>query len=300
MNNRKFLNAMTVDVEDYFHVAALSSAIDRSEWDSIEPRVENNTQRLLRLFNDRGIKATFFFLGWVAERFPGLVREIVSNGHELACHGFSHQLIYRQDQTEFRQETERAKSCLEDVSGVCVRGYRAASYSITRKSLWALDVIRDLGFDYDSSIVPARHDLYGISNAPSAPYRLDLSGGRSLTEFPPSTIAIGGTRLPIGGGGYFRIFPYWFSRWGMDRVNSKQQQPFAFYLHPWEIDPEQPRVKTSLKSRFRHYHNLDQFEPRLQRLISEFRFGTMGEILDSMELSSIDSTSLAGAQVQRV
>lgn len=230
-------------------------------------------------------------LGWVAERYPALVRNIVGAGHELACHGYSHRLIYSQDPQEFRTETRRAKDCLEQAAGVAVQGYRAASYSITRRSLWAVETIAGLGFSYDSSIVPARHDLYGIAGAPVQPYVLELGNGTRLREFPPSTIAIAGVRLPVAGGGYFRIFPYRFSRWGMRRVNA-ENRPFSFYLHPWEIDPDQPRVAARLKSRFRHYHNLEKVEPRLKSLLGEFRFAPMAQVLDEYPAETLGFTAL--------
>ena len=253
-------NALTVDVEDYFHVSAFSNSIERSDWSSLESRVERNTERLLQIFDDANVSATFFMLGWVAERFPNLVRAIVDGHHELACHGYSHQLIYTQGVDEFREETIAAKKILEDVTGRAVLGYRAASYSITAKSEWALAILAEAGFKYDSSIVPARHDLYGIPGAPAHPYSIILPSGDEITEFPPSTIEILGQRVPIGGGGYFRIFPYQFSRWGLKKINSAHRMPFSFYLHPWEIDPEQTRIAASWKSRFRHYHNLGKCE----------------------------------------
>lgn len=284
-------NALTVDVEDYFHVAALAESISRDDWDSITPRVADNTERLLDLFAAREVQATFFVLGWVAERFPALVRRVVAAGHELACHGYSHQLIYLQDPREFHAETRQAKDCLEQAAGVAVQGYRAASYSITRRSLWAVETIAELGFRYDSSIVPARHDLYGIAGAPAAPYVLEFGDGARLREFPPSTIALAGIRLPVAGGGYFRIFPYWFSRWGMRRVNG-ENRPFSFYLHPWEIDPQQPRVKAGLKSSFRHYHNLAKFEPRLKSLLDEFDFAPMGKVLEEYPAATVRFAAL--------
>jgi polysaccharide deacetylase family protein (PEP-CTERM system associated) len=288
MSSSNIVNALTVDVEDYFHVSAFARSIDRSDWDSMESRVERNTQRILQIFADASVSATFFTLGWVAERFPALVREITNNGHELACHGYSHQLIYRQDPKVFREETIRAKSLLEDISGLAVHGYRAASYSITHQSTWALATLIDAGFSYDSSIVPVRHDLYGLSGAKPYPYRVRVDSGREIVEFPPSTIAIGRGRIPIAGGGYFRLFPYGFSRWGMARINARDGQPFSFYLHPWEIDPDQPRVPAGWKSRFRHYNNLDKFEPRMLRLLDEFRFGTMTAVLDGLDLQLVE------------
>jgi polysaccharide deacetylase family protein (PEP-CTERM system associated) len=280
-------NAFTVDVEEHFQVAALKDAIEVDSWSKQESRVVRNTTRLLEILDQHGVKGTFFVLGWVAQRDPGLIRRIVAGGHELACHGFSHQLIYEQDKKVFRDETQRAKRILEDAGGVAVNGYRAASYSITRKSMWALDIIAEAGFRYDSSIVPVRHDLYGIQGAGVFPYTMRLRDQRALTEFPPSTISLAGQRLPIGGGGYFRLFPYWFSRWGMRSVNA-QDQPFSFYVHPWEIDPQQPRVETNWKSRFRHYNNLDKCEPRLHRLLKDFNFTTMQNVIDQLDPPTLE------------
>ena len=265
-------NALTVDVEDYFHVSAFADSIDRKDWDSIPLRVVDNTQRLLQLFADNRVKATFFVLGWVAEREPGLVRDIAAQGHEVACHGYSHELVYNQSPEVFRQETIRSKSLLEDIIQAPVYGYRAASYSITDRSLWAIDVLCEAGFTYDSSIFPIRHDRYGIPGSPEYPYRLDSPNGQALTEFPLSTANILGYRLPVAGGGYFRLYPYKVTKYGLSQINRKGQ-PFIFYMHPWEIDPSQPRVAARWLSRFRHYNNLNKFESRLQSLMNDFRFG---------------------------
>lgn len=278
-------NALTVDVEDYFHVSAFAQTIDRAEWDMYVCRVENNTQRLLELFaRHGGTKATFFVLGWVAERFPRLVSEIASHGHEVACHGYSHQLVYSQTPEEFRQETRRAKEVLEDILQRPVQGYRAASYSITRSSMWALDILADLGFRYDSSIFPVYHDRYGIPDAPRTPHVLNTPNGSRLVEFPLSTLRVGSYSLPISGGGYFRLFPYWFTRRALKRINQSEQIPFIFYLHPWEIDPDQPRVAASLLSRFRHYQGLRRCQARLETLLGDFRFGTVEQVLGEMRL----------------
>jgi len=271
-------NALTVDVEDYFHVSAFADSIDRKDWDSIPLRVVDNTQRLLQLFADSQVKATFFVLGWVAEREPGLVRDIAAQGHEVACHGFSHKLVYDQSPEEFRQETIRSKSLLEDIIQAPVYGYRAASYSITERSLWAIDVLCEAGFTYDSSIFPVRHDRYGIPGSPAYPYRLDSPDGHALTEFPLSAANILGYRLPVAGGGYFRLYPYMLTKLGLSQINRKGH-PFIFYLHPWEIDPSQPRIAARWFSRFRHYNNLDKFEHRLTNLIKDFSFGRVDEVL---------------------
>ena len=278
------VNAMTVDVEDYFHVAALASAIDRSSWDEMEYRAEASTRRLLDLFEKANLRATFFVLGWVAKRSPGLVREIARRGHEVASHGMSHRLVFNQTPEEFSQETYESKALLEDIIGARVLGYRASTYSITRRSLWALDILKEAGFAYDSSIFPIRHDVYGIPDAPQIPSRIDTPKGASIVEFPMSTAPMFGTRLPVSGGGYFRLLPYWLTRKGLSKLNGELKRPFIFYLHPWEVDPEQPRVRTNWKSRLRHYTNLDRCEARLNRLIGEFRFGRVRDVLTNAAL----------------
>lgn len=275
------LNAFTVDVEDYFHVAALASAISRESWSEQEYRVERNTERLLEVLAERGVLGSFFVLGWVAERSPGLVRRIAQAGHEIACHGYSHQLIYHQPRQEFREETARAKGLLEDATGQAVLGYRAASFSIVRESLWALDDLIDLGFRYDSSIFAIRHDRYGIPDASPMPGRITAPSGRSILEFPMAPANFFGLKIPVTGGGYFRIFPYRLTLAGLRRINAAGR-PFAFYLHPWEIDPDQPRVRVGTLSRFRHYTNLSRCRERLQRLLGEFSFGPMARVLQAI------------------
>jgi len=276
-------NAISIDVEDYFQVAALAESIKMSEWNSISPRVEENTHKILDLFDKYHVRATHFILGWVAERFPALVKEIANRGHEIASHGYSHQLIYNQTQEVFRQETNKSKNLLEDITGQEVLGYRAASYSITKKSLWALDILAEAGFKYDSSIFPVYHDRYGIHGSPKEPHILKTPNGQRLVEYPLSTYKIFGQTIPIAGGGYFRLYPFWLSRYFYRQVN-KKQKPFVFYLHPWEVDPGQPKVDVSWFSKFRHYNNLDQCEHRLSKLLSEFKFTTMKDKLDDLGL----------------
>jgi polysaccharide deacetylase family protein (PEP-CTERM system associated) len=283
---------MSIDVEDYFHVAALSQTIDRRDWDRLEYRAEASTTRLLGLFEEHGVRATFFVLGWVARRSPQLVLQIHRAGHEVASHGMSHQLIYTQTPKEFEQETKDAKALLEDIVGAPVLGYRAATYSITRRSLWALDILRELGFKYDSSIFPIHHDLYGIPGAPLAPGRIDTPSGAQIVEFPMTTVDWFGARVPIGGGGYFRLFPYWLTETGLRRVNEKTQRPFVFYLHPWEVDPQQPVIKVGWRSRFRHYNNLARTESRLRKLVQAFRFSTMQHVLHEMGLLAAPVSAL--------
>jgi polysaccharide deacetylase family protein (PEP-CTERM system associated) len=273
------VNAFTVDVEDYFHVAALASAISRDSWATREYRVEANTDRLLGLLAERGVQGTFFVLGWVAERSPALVRRIAQAGHEIACHGFSHRLIYQQSPQEFREETTRAKTHLENLLGERVLGYRAASFSVTQDSLWALDVLIDLGFRYDSSIFPIRHDRYGLPGATPEPNVLRAPSGRTLVEFPMSAARFFGVQVPVSGGGYFRILPYWVTRAGLKQINERRGRPFTFYLHPWEVDPGQPRIRVGAFSRFRHYTNLARCEGRLRRVLQEFPFTSMREAL---------------------
>ena len=296
-------NALTVDVEDYFHVAALAPSIHRDSWISRESRVVGNTQKLLAIFEEFDVRGTFFVLGWVAERYPQLVRDIAAHGHEIACHGYSHRLVYEQSPQEFYQETHRAKNLLQEITGSAVLGYRAASYSIVRKSLWALDILVELGFVYDSSIFPVRHDRYGIHDAERAPHRMATPTGKSIVEWPLATARILGFRLPVAGGGYFRLFPYGLSRWGLASINRRELRPFVFYLHPWEIDPAQPRVSASWLSRFRHYTNLGKCEERLRRLLGEFRFSTardglaqLGYFPDDENAIPCSCVFLAGSQ----
>jgi len=285
-------NALTVDVEDYFQVSAFAKNVKTSEWDQYESRVVANTRRILNLFDHHGYKATFFTLGWVAERHPELVREIYEQGHEIACHGYSHQLIYNQSPELFRNETMKAKAILEDIIQTPVKGYRAASYSITQKSLWALDILAESGFRYDSSIFPVHHDRYGIPGAEEMPHVLKTPSGQNLVEFPITTKSYLGYRLPVGGGGYFRLYPYSFTRMALSSINKALAQPFIFYLHPWEVDPEQPRINTSLLSRFRHYNNLAVCESRLKKLLTDFQFSTVVDVLSNIGFK--DLVTLAG------
>lgn len=269
-------NAMTVDVEDYFHVTAFAKTLKPANWHELEYRAERNTEQVLQIFAETQTLATFFVLGWVAKRSPGLIKKIHAAGHEIACHGMSHQLVYTQTQDVFRTETHDAKTLLEDLVGTKVRGYRAASYSITKQSMWALDILAELGFDYDSSIFPVRHDIYGMRDAPRGKY---ATGVGSLIEMPLTTVEVYGQRLPCGGGGYFRILPYAFFKWALQRVNTVDRMPGIFYFHPWEIDPGQPVFKqASFKSRFRHYTNLAKTESRLRRLLSDFSWDRMDRV----------------------
>jgi len=284
MTKNPVTNALTVDVEDYFQVSAFAANVKRTDWDAHESRVEANTRRLLALFEQFDYKATFFTLGWVAERCPHIVKAIHEQGHEVACHGYSHQLIYNQTPEEFAAETVKAKKILEDIIQEPVLGYRAASYSITQKSLWALDILAECGFTYDSSIFPVRHDRYGIPGAEDKPHHLTTPSGHTLVEFPISTKSYFGYRLPVGGGGYFRIYPYAFSRMALNSINKDLRQPFIFYLHPWEVDPDQPRIESSWLSTFRHYNNLGKCEQRLTRLLTDFRFSTVKQVLSDLQL----------------
>jgi polysaccharide deacetylase family protein (PEP-CTERM system associated) len=266
---------MTIDVEDYFQVSAFDRVVSRDAWESFPGRVVSNTRRLLRIFDDAGVKATFFVLGWVADRYPDLVAEIARGRHELASHGYGHRLVYDQTPDAFREDVRRAKRTIEDVSGQPVRGYRAPSYSITRRSLWALDVLVEEGYAYDASIFPIRHDRYGIPDAPRHAHALTRGAGR-LMEAPPSTVRLGAVNLPVAGGGYFRLLPYRWTRWGIGRINRLEGKPAIFYLHPWEMDPDQPRLPAGAFSRLRHYRNLHKTEGRLRRLLGDFRFGPLG------------------------
>jgi polysaccharide deacetylase family protein (PEP-CTERM system associated) len=278
------LNALTIDVEDYYHVSAFEAVVPLADWERYESRVEKNTHRILDLLDAHTTKATFFVLGWVVERHPGLIRTLVARGHEVASHGYAHRRVYTQTPEQFRTETRRSKCLLEDTLGQPIRGYRAASYSITVQSLWALDVLREEGFVYDSSIFPIRHDLYGIPSHPRFCSMIPGQSGASLVEFPLSTLRFGGTNFPIAGGGYLRLFPYAYTRWGIRYLNRREGQPAVVYLHPWELDPEQPRLPAGKLSRFRHYTNLHKMEERFVRLLQDFSFGTMSEVLQARGL----------------
>jgi polysaccharide deacetylase family protein (PEP-CTERM system associated) len=272
----RVLNAMTVDVEDYFQVEALSSAVPRKDWDAMPSRVERNTDRLLELFARSRVKATFFVLGWIAERHPAMIRRIVASGHELASHGVQHDRADRQTRDEFRADAGRSKKMLEDLGGVAVKGYRAATFSIGSSNLWTHDVLAEEGFTYSSSIYPIAHDLYGMPDAPRAPF---FAGEKGLLEVPLTTLRLFGRNWPASGGGYFRLLPYAVSRWSLGRVNAREGRAAVFYLHPWEIDPGQPRVPgLSLKSGLRHYLNLARMERRLERLLGDFAWGAMDEV----------------------
>jgi polysaccharide deacetylase family protein (PEP-CTERM system associated) len=273
------LNALTIDVEDYYHVSGFESVIHFEDWGHYESRVERNTLRLLDLLDAHHTKATFFVLGWVAARFPHLVRTLHERGHEVGSHGYAHQRIYTQTPEQFRQETRRSMRILEDATGRPIYGYRAASYSITRESLWALQILQEEGFTYDSSIFPIHHDRYGIPGYQRFCHVLNGHRGKRLLEFPISTVRLAGSNIPIAGGGYLRLFPYSFIRWGIRHINVREDQPALVYLHPWEIDPGQPRIPANALSRFRQYVNLEKTEGRLIHLLQDFTFGTMLAVL---------------------
>ena len=284
------VNAMTVDVEDYFHVSAFDHVVSRAGWDRFDSRVVGNTNRLLELFDRAGIRATFFVLGWVAERFPSLVRQIAGMGHEVASHGYHHQLLYMLTPQQFREDVRSAKATLEDAIGAPVRGFRAPSYSIVESSLWALDVLIEEGYAYDTSIFPIHHDRYGIPNAPRHAHVLQRAPG-AIVEMPASTVRVAGVNLPIAGGGYFRLLPYAWTRWGIRRVNDVEGQPVVFYVHPWEVDPDQPRFDVGPMTRVRHYGGLNSTLPRLKRLLKDFRFDSVATVLNLEPL--VPSTAAA-------
>ena len=273
------LNALTIDVEDYFQVQAFARQIDPKTWGSYSLRVEKNTDRILALIEQRGVRATFFILGWVAERCPGLVKRIQRLGHEIGCHGYGHQAIYNGTYEDFERDLRRAKSVIENIIGRALKSYRAPSFSITSRTMWALGVLAEEGFEYDSSIFPIAHDVYGIPTAQRFPYIKSLDATHEIKEFPPSTLRLFGINIPVAGGGYFRLFPYRVTAWAIRHLNETEQQPAMVYLHPWELDPDQPRVQSSWLSGFRHYQNLDTTEEKCLKLIDEFSWAPMEEVL---------------------
>jgi polysaccharide deacetylase family protein (PEP-CTERM system associated) len=268
-------NALTIDVEDYFQVSAFAPYIRRDDWDARECRVEGNVARILEMLAEREVKATFFTLGWIAERYPAMVRRIVDAGHELASHGYGHERASDLDHAAFSQDVERAKKLLEDLAGAEVRGYRAPSFSIGTGNLWAFDALARAGYRYSSSIYPIRHDHYGMPDSPRFAYRV----GSGLLEVPVTTLRVMNRNLPSSGGGYFRLLPYALSRWMLQRVNREDREPAVFYFHPWEIDTGQPRIAgINARTRFRHYVNIGRTEGRLHRLLRDFRWGRMDQI----------------------
>jgi polysaccharide deacetylase family protein (PEP-CTERM system associated) len=278
----RIANALTIDVEDYFQVSAFASHFPRSDWDGVPCRIQRNVDRILEILAKSGTKATFFTLGWIAERYPRLVQSIVAQGHELASHGYEHHRATELGRKEFRDDIHRAKCLLEDISGVTVKGYRAPSFSVGATNLWAFDALLEVGYQYSSSVYPIRHDHYGMPDAPRFAYH-PLNG---LLEIPVTTARFFNANVPAGGGGYFRLMPYLLSRWLLKRVNSRDRQPAIFYFHPWELDPEQPRVSgAKLRTRFRHYVNLDKVDNRLQRLLIDFNW----DRVDRIYLESADA-----------
>jgi polysaccharide deacetylase family protein (PEP-CTERM system associated) len=274
---------MTVDVEDYFQVSAFEPYIAKSDWENIPCRVERNVDQVLGMFSDAGVKATFFTLGWIAERYPSMIRRIVSEGHELASHGWSHVRVTEQSREAFVQDVGRTKAFLEDLGGKPILGYRAASYSIGERNLWALAALEESGHAYSSSIYPIRHDLYGMPNAPRFAFRPNKEG--NLVEFPVTTVRVGSKNYPCGGGGWFRLLPYSVSKWAVQRVNGLDGEAAIFYFHPWEIDPAQPTQHgIDAKTRFRHYLNLSRMQSRLERLLRDFEWGRMDQVLYQPEI----------------
>lgn len=275
------VNALSIDVEDYFQVTALSERIDPADWQQFTLRVEQNTDNILSLLADAHINATFFVLGWVAERCPGLIRRIADAGHEIASHGYSHVRVGDQDADSFAADIERTRLLLEDVSGTPVRGYRAASFSLSPDMSWAYQALQKTGYHYSSSLHPIRHDLYGAPTAPRQPFQ--PSPENAVIEIPVSTLEMLGKRVPCGGGGYFRLLPYTYSRWAIRRLNKAENQPCVFYFHPWEIDPDQPKVNgLSARSRFRHYSNLKTTQSKLEKLFRDFTWARIDRVYHSV------------------
>ncbi len=301
MGTSEITNAFSVDVEDWYQVSDFEAAVRLDEWDRYESRVVANTRRILKMLAEFKVKGTFFILTWNAERHPELVEEIAADGHEIASHGYSHRLVYEQGRELYKEDLERSQEILNGILGEPVRGYRAPSFSVTSQSMWALDVMLEAGIEYDSSIFPVQDSLYGIPGALRFPFVIHESGHRRLVEFPMTTTRVAGRNLPLGGGAYLRMLPYQYMRWGMRRVN-REGEPAVVYLHPWEIDPAQPRLKTRGKRGFStHYVKLHAMEEKLRRLLSEFRFGPMRQVLaerGSAELPSREALLPLGAASQ--
>jgi polysaccharide deacetylase family protein (PEP-CTERM system associated) len=273
------INALTFDIEEYFHAEAFAAVVRPEEWPTLESRVVGATERLLDRLEECGTAATFFVLGWVAERHGALVRSIHERGHEVACHGYGHQMITRLSRAQFATDVRRGKAAIEAAAGTAVIGYRAPTFSVVRETLWSLEVLAEAGFRYDSSIFPVVHDRYGIPDAPRFPHRLAAGPGVEICEFPLSTVVALGWRLPVAGGGYFRLLPYWLTRRAVRHLNEREGQPAIVYLHPWEIDPDQPRLPVGRLTRFRHSVNTDSTESKIRRLLRDFAFAPVRDVL---------------------
>jgi polysaccharide deacetylase family protein (PEP-CTERM system associated) len=278
------INALTFDVEEYFHAEVFAGVVRPDEWPSLESRVIEATTRLLEMLSEARTSATFFVLGWVAARHPGIVRAIHAQGHEVACHGYGHQMITRQNRADFVEDVQRAKKTIEDVTGSSVIGYRAPTFSVVQETLWSLEVLSENGFKYDSSIFPIVHDRYGIPGAPRFPHRRAAGDGVEIAEFPLSTIVRLGCRFPVAGGGYFRLFPYGVTQAAVRYLNNVEGQPAIVYLHPWEIDSGQPRLPVGRVAWFRHTVNTEAAERKLRRLIEEFSFAPVRDVLSGAGL----------------
>ena len=290
-NRETLVNGLSVDVEDWFQVGAFEEVIDRDDWDGLTDRVERNVDAILEMFDDSGVKATFLTLGWVARRHGALMRRIADNGHELASHGWDHARVYTLDRERFAADIRRAREEIEDASGVAVKGYRAPSFSIDHRTPWAYAELAEQGYAYSSSVAPIAHDHYGWREAPRFAFK--PLPWAELVEIPVTTAEFAGKRLAAGGGGFFRVLPYAFSRWAIRQVNRRDGRPAVFYFHPWEIDPGQPRVAGApLKSRLRHYTKLDAMEPKLRQLVSEFAWGRM-DVVAHREAARLEDTGLA-------
>jgi polysaccharide deacetylase family protein (PEP-CTERM system associated) len=291
------LNAITVDVEDYFHVEAFASEVSYEYWDRYTPRVERNVDRVLALFDRYKVRGTFFVLGWVAQRFPRLVRRITALNHEIGCHGFAHRRLHTQTPDQFRADLRDARNRIVDEVQKPIRCYRAPSFSIVRNTLWAFDVLAEEGFDLDSSVFPVRHDLYGIPDSSRFPHWHTTGNGNTVFEFPPSTVRRYRNNWGVGGGGYLRFAPYRLTRWALRVINEQERQPAMVYFHPWEIDPEQPRIPSRWRSRLRHYTNLETMEGKIARLLRDFRFTTFSEACQELEVFQARQTVMPALQV---
>jgi len=281
----ELVDGLSVDLEDYYQVEAFAEQISRSRWSTLPSRIRQNTRRTLALLERNRCRATFFVLGWVAEREPGLVREVAEAGHELACHSHLHRRITTLTPSQFRDDVRRSRDAIENAAGIKVVGFRAPTFSVTCESLWALEVLAEEHFEYDSSIFPIRHDLYGMPNAPRWAHRRRLPTGRTIWEVPPSTVRIGKVNFPVGGGGYLRLLPLWFTRWAINTIHRRDGQPVIVYFHPWELDPDQPHLKTGWKSRFRHYTGLARTEGRLNEILPHGSFRPLIDLVRRLEAS---------------